>query len=446
METLPTLRGGTMATTGVEQIAERASREPTTVFTALMHYFSVENLRACFERLDGTKALGVDKVSKADYREHLEDNLRQLHQRLHEMSYRPQAVRRVEIPKADGNVRPLAISCVEDKIVQEMTRQILEAIYEPVFAETSYGFRVGRSCHDALRRLNQEVMQQRVNWIADLDLAAFFDTIAHQQILDVLQERIRDRKFLRLIVRMLKAGVQTPVGVVEAERGSLQGSIVSPMIANVFLDVVLDQWFVTVVKQHCQGYCNLIRYADDTIAVFELEEDAHRFMRVLPRRLGKFGLHLNEEKTCLLRFGKRHARQALAQGQRPSTCDFLGLTHYWGFSRNGYVRLKRKTSKKRFRRALKELSQWLRQVRNVQPLPQIWREVAQRMRGHFNYFGVSDNSQAVTRFEQEVHKLLFKWLNRRSQRRSFTWESFLRYKARYPLPRPGRLVCLYQVS
>lgn len=162
-----------MATTGVEQIAERASREPTTVFTALMHYYSVENLRTCFERVDGTKALGVDKVSKADYREHLEDNLRQLHQRLHQMSYRPQAVRRVEIPKADGNVRPLGISCVEDKIVQEMTRQILEAIYEPVFAETSYGFRVGRSCHDALRRLNQEVMQQRVNWIADLDLAAF---------------------------------------------------------------------------------------------------------------------------------------------------------------------------------------------------------------------------------------------------------------------------------
>jgi group II intron reverse transcriptase/maturase len=311
-----------------------------------------------------------------------------------------------------------------------MTRQILEAIYEPVFVETSYGFRVGRSCHDALCRLNQEVMQQRVNWIADLDLSAFFDTMPHQQILDVLQERIRDRKFLRLIARMLKAGVQTPAGVVEAERGSPQGSIVSPMIANVFLDFVLDQWFVTVVKQHCQGYCNLIRYADDTIAVFELEEDAHRFMRVLPRRLGKFGLHLNEEKTCLLPFGKRHARQAFQQGQRPSTFDFLGLTHYWGFSRNGYVRLKRKTSKKRFRRALKELSQWLRQVRNVHPLPQLWREVAQKMRGHFNYFGVSDNSRGVTRFEQEVHKLLFKWLNRRSQRRSFTWESFLRYKAR----------------
>jgi group II intron reverse transcriptase/maturase len=327
-----------------------------------------------------------------------------------------------------------------------MTRQILEAIYEPVFAETSYGFRVGRSCHDALRRLNQEVMQQRVNWIADLDLSAFFDTIPHQQILDVLQQRIRDRKFLRLIARMLKAGVKTPAGVVEAELGSPQGSIVSPMIANVFLDFVLDQWFVTVVKQHCQGYCNLIRYADDTIAVFELEEDAHRFMRVLPRRLGKFGLSLNREKTCLLPFGKCHARQAFAQGQRPSTFDFLGLTHYWGFSRNGYVRLKRKTSKNRFRRALKELSQWLRQVRNVQPLPQIWREVAQKMRGHFNYFGVSDNSRGVTRFEQEVHKLLFKWLNRRSQRRSFTWESFLRYKTRHPLPRPGRLVCLYPVS
>jgi RNA-directed DNA polymerase len=214
-------------------------------------------------------------------------------------------------------------------------------------------------------------------------------------------------------------------------------------VANVFLDYVLDQWFTQVVKDHCRGYCAIIRYADDAIALFEHEEDAHRFMRALPRRLAKFGLRLNENKTHLLACGKRHARCCLRTGQRPPTFDFLGLTHYWGHSRNGYVRLKRKTSKRRFRRALMELNRWLRQVHSGCKLPAIWQGVGQKLRGHFNYFGVTDNSQALYRFEREVHILLFKWLNRRSQRRSFTWDGFLRYLARYPLPRPGRTVSLY---
>ena len=213
----------------------------------------------------------------------------------------------MEIPKDDGGTRPLGICCVEDKIVQEMARRILEAIYEPVFIDTSYGFRPGRSCHDALRQLNHEVMREPVHWIADLDLAQFFDTMPHVEILAVLSERIADQKFLRLIVRMLKAGVQTPGGVVYDELGSPQGSIVSPMIANAFLDHVLDQWFMQTVRRHCRGYCALIRYADDALAVFEREEDARRFMRVLPKRLGKFGVRLNETKTHLLAFGKQQA-------------------------------------------------------------------------------------------------------------------------------------------
>jgi group II intron reverse transcriptase/maturase len=408
-----------------------------------MHHFSVENLRVCFESLDGQKALGVDGVSKEQYGQNLETKLQNLHRKLHQMSYRPQPVRQVEIPKEDGSLRPLGISCTEDKIVQEMTRRILEAIYEPVFIDTSYGFRPKRSCHDALRQLNNEVMSQPVNWIADIDLARFFDTIPHSAILNVLKLRIQDEKFLRLISRMLKAGVQTRGGIRFDELGTPQGSIVSPVVANVFLDYVLDQWFTQVVKDHCRGYCTIIRYADDAIALFEHEEDAHRFMRALPRRLAKFGLRLNENKTHLLACGKRHARCCLRTGQRPPTFDFLGLTHYWGYSRNGYVRLKRKTSKRRFRRALMELNRWLRQVHSGCKLPAIWQGVGQKLRGHFNYFGVTDNSQALYRFEREAHILLFKWLNRRSQRRSFTWDGFLRYLARYPLPRPGRTVSLY---
>ncbi len=442
-ETPTTRRGGIKATTEVERIASRACSHPSESFTALMHHFTVDNLRACFESLDGRKAIGVDGVTKAQYAQNLESNLQELHRKLHQLSYRPQPVRQVEIPKEDGSTRPLGIGCTEDKIVQEMTRRILEAIYEPVFIDTSYGFRPKRSCHDALRQLNTEVMSQPVNWIADIDLAKFCDTMPHQEILKIMSLRIKDRKFLRLVSRMLKAGIQTPGGVLYDELGSPQGSIVSPAIANVFLDHVLDKWFTEVVRDHCRGYCSILRYADDAIAVFEREDDARRFMRVLPRRLEKYGLCLNAKKTHLLACGKRHARNCFWNGQRPPTFDFLGLTHYWGRSRRGYVRLKRQTSKKQFRRALKELNLWLSQVRSLHKLPKIWKAVGQKLRGHFNYFGVTDNSRALRLFEREAHNLLFKWLNRRSQKRSLTWESFRRYKARHPLPVPGRLVSLY---
>ena len=407
-----------------------------------MHHFTVENLRACFESLDGKKAVGVDGVTKAMYGQNLEANLQDLHGRLHRMSYRPKPVRRVEIPKEDGSTRPLGISCLEDKIVQEMARRILETIYEPVFIDTSYGFRPGRSCHDALRQLNHEVRSEPVNWIADMDMAKFFDAMPHSEIVAVLSERIADQRVLRLMARMLKAGVQTPGGVVYDELGSPQGSIVSPAIANAFLDHVLDQWFVTVVRQHCRGYCALIRYADDAVAVFEREDDAHRFMRVLPKRLGKFGLRLNLDKTHLMAFGKRQAWRMLKAGQRPVSFDYLGFTHYWGRSRTGKVRLKRKTSKKRLRRALVEINQWLRQERNTRKLPDLWQAIARKMRGHFNYFGVTDNSRSLMQFRRGVYRLLFKWLNRRSQRRSFTWKNFRRYEARHPLPRLRRLVPL----
>lgn len=431
-----------MVATGIERIAERAHRESGTVFSALMHHYSVENLRACFQSLDN-KAPGIDGVTKLEYGQNLEENLQALSQKLSQMSYRPQAVRRVEIPKEDGTMRPLGISCVEDKIVQEMTRRVLESIYEPVLLNSSYGFRPNKGCHAALRQLHQEVMGQPVGWIADLDLAQFFDTLPHQQILKVLAQRIRDRRFLQVIARMLKAGVQTPGGIVQDKLGSPQGSIVSPVTANVFLDFVLDQWFTTIVRQHCRGYCALIRYADDSIALFEFEDDARRFMRVLPKRLEKFGLRLNEEKTQLLPCGKRQAGLALKYGRKFPSFDFLGFTHYWGKSRNGKARLKRKTSKKRFRRALVTLNQWLQQNRNAHKLPQLWQAIGQKLRGHFNYFGVTDNGHALYHFEDAVHKLVFKWLNRRSQRRSFCWESFLRYLAWHPLPRPGRLVSLY---
>jgi group II intron reverse transcriptase/maturase len=405
-----------------------------------MSHVTVDNLRACVEALDGTKAPGIDGVTKEMYGAQLEDHLQALHQKLHQMAYRPQPVRRVEIPKEDGTMRPLGISGIEDKIVQELTRRILEAIYEPGFYDTSYGFRPGRSCHEALRRLNRKVMRAPVNWMADVDVAQFFDTMPHTAVLAVLAERIADRRVLRLLARMLKAGVQTPGGVVHDELGSPQGSIVSPVIANAFLDKVLDQWVATTVKAHCRGDVELIRYADETLLVFAREDDAQRVMRVLALRLATFGLRLNAQNTQLVPFGKRAAWQARKAGQRPPTLDVLGFTHYWGCSRRGLVRLKRKTSKKRLRRALVAITQWLRQEGHERQLPDLWQAVAHKMRGHLNDFGVTDNSRALGCVDHAVRHLLVKWLNRRSQRRSFSWESFGRYAARYPLPLPGPLV------
>jgi len=446
MATPSTPRGGPTATTGIERIARRARSHPKASFTALLHHFTVDNLRVCVAALDGTKAPGVDGMTKEMYHQHLEANLQRLHQQLRQMSYRPQPVRRVEIPKEDGSTRPLGIICTEDKIVQELACRMLEALYEPVFLETSYGFRPGRSCHDALRQLNQEVMTKPVNWIVDLDLAQFFDTMPHTEILAVLAQRIADPRFLRLIARMLKAGVQTPGGIVQDELGSPQGSIVSPVIANAFLETVLDQWFVTVVTHHCRGYCMILRYADDAMALVEREDDAHRFMRVLPLRLEKYGLRLNPHKTRLLAFGTHQAWHALSKGHRSPTVDYLGFTHSWGRSRNGRVQVKRKTSQKRFRRALADLHQGLHQEHKVRQFPDLWQALARKMRGHFHSFGVTDNSRALYRFARTVPHCLCQWLNRRSQRRSFTWESFCRDRARHPFPQPGPVISLYPVG
>jgi RNA-directed DNA polymerase len=410
-----------------------------------MPHFRVDTLRACVAALDGRKAPGVDGVSKDDYAQPLESTLQAVQQKVRQQAYRPQPVRRAEIPKADGSMRPLGSSCTEDKIVQEMVRRVREAIYEPVFLDPSYGFRPGRSAHGALRRLNQELMSQPVNWSADLDLAQVFDTMPHREIRAVLSTRSKDSKFLRLGARLLKAGSQTPGGVGYDEVGSPQGASVSPAMANAFLDTVLDQWVATGVKRQCRGYCEIMRDADASRAVFEVEEDAGRFMRVLPLRVGKFGLRLNHPKTQVLAWGNRQAWRTRKTKPRMPTCDFRGVTHFWGKRRQGRVRLKRKTAKRRFRRAVGALNYGLRTERNARPLPDLWRAIAGKLRGPFNYWGVTDNSPALTRFEPAVPRLVFKWLNRRSHRRSFSWERFCRSRARYSLPRPGRVVALNPV-
>jgi RNA-directed DNA polymerase len=311
-----TRRGGSAANTGVERIANRARREPQTRDTSLMHHFTVDNVRACVEALDGTKAPGVDGITTARYGQHLEANRQARHQQRQQRSYRPQPVRRVEIPKADGTMRPLGISGIEDKIGQEMTRRLLDAIDAPVCLDLSYGFRSGRGGHEALRQRNHEVMREPVHWRVDMALAQCFDTMPHPESLAVRSARIADQQCLRLIARMLKAGGQTPGGVVHDELGSPQGSMVSPVIAKAFLDHVREQWLVGVVKHPCHGYGNLLRYADDARAVFATEDDARRVLRVLPWRLGQFGWRRNTQKTHLVACGTRLAWRVLGGGGR----------------------------------------------------------------------------------------------------------------------------------
>lgn len=429
--------GGKMVT-GIESINRRAISNSQEKFNALMHHFSEENLRECFEGLDGKKAVGTDGISKAEYGLNLGENLRRLVESLKEMSYRPKPVKQVEIQKEDGSLRKLGISSTEDKIIQDMTRRVLEAIYEPVFMETSYGFRPGRDCHDALRKLDNELMTKPVNWIVDMDISKFFDTIPHDQILNVLSERISDKRFLRLITRQLKSGISLSSKGHE-EVGTVQGSIVSPVIGNIYLDKVLDKWFEGVLKGYFRGYCELIRYADDAIALFQNEEDAVKFMKVLPLRLAKYGLKLNVTKTEIIRFGKTHK-------EKQESFDFLGFTHYWGKSKSGKTRLKRKTSKKRLKRSIVITEHWIKQNRNMLPLKELWELTCSKLRGHYNYYGISDNGPSLVKYLYEVKKRLFKWLNKRSQRSSFTWEGFDKYLQRHPLPKPKIRISMFMLS
>jgi RNA-directed DNA polymerase len=306
-----TRSGGSAAQTGVERIAKRARREPQTRDTSLMHHVTVDHLRACVEARDGTKAPGVEGSTNARYGQHLEATRQARHQKLPQRSYRPQPVRRVESPKADGTMRPRGSSGSEDTSVQERTRRLLDASDAPVFLDLASGVRPGRGCHEARRQLNHEVRREPVNWGVDMDLAQLFDTRPHTEMRAVLSEQIADPKFRRRIARRLQAGVPTPGGVVSDERGSPQGSMVSPVLAQAFRDHVLDQGVVGVVRPHGHGYGNLLRYADEARAVCETEAEARRFLRVLPVRRGKCGWRLNTQQTHLVAFGQRRAWQVL---------------------------------------------------------------------------------------------------------------------------------------
>jgi len=430
--------------TKLAKIAQVAKEKPKEQFTSLVHLLNVEMLLECHQELSGNKAAGIDGVTKAEYEENLLGNNKRLHESLMKMAYKPQAVRRVYIPKPGSNKkRPLGIPAYEDKIVQLAVSKILSAIYEQDFLDSSYGFRPGRSCHDALRELNNIIMTKKINWVVDADISGFFDHVDHDWMMRCLEVRIKDSRLLKIIARMLKAGIMEEGEFKASMEGTPQGGIVSPVLANIYLHYVLDLWFEKVIKRQLNGSANIIRYCDDFVCCFQYESEARNFYQMLTQRLRKFNLNIAPEKSKIIEFGLFAFRKARKQGRnKPETFDFLGFTHYCGQSQNGNFRVKRKTSRKKYNAAIYRMKQWIKANRAT-PINQLLEEIKPKLIGHYRYCGVTDNGPMLSRYWYEVTKLLFKWLNRRSQRNSYTWEKFLLLLKAKPLPKPKIYVSIF---
>ncbi len=422
--------------TKLESLTLRAREDPKCQFTSLAHLLSEDFLKGCFRELKRDKASGVDGVTVQEYEVNLEENLKDLVGRMKEKRYRPQPVRRAYIPKPDGSKRGLGILVVEDKIVEMGIKKVLEAIFEDDFMDVSYGFRPNRSCHDALDVLDKTIMSRSINYVVDMDIEKFFDTIDHGWLMRCLKERIKDTSLLRLIGRFLKAGVMEEGKYKEVDRGTSQGGIISPILANIYLHYVLDLWFEKAVKKQLKGYAQLIRYGDDFIVCFQRGSEAKAFEEMLKERLAKFGLKIAEGKSRVIGFGRYEWEKARREGGKVATFDFLGFTHYCDKTRRGKFKLGRKTSSKKFRQKMKAVNQWLKRVRNRVTLAEWWKVYRLKLLGHYRYYGISGNMLALRKFYRETSALAFKWINRRSQKKSFTYAQYCNFKKYNPLPEP----------
>jgi group II intron reverse transcriptase/maturase len=405
-------------------------------FTALLHHVTVDALKRSFRRLRRQAAAGVDGVTVEEYEQDLERRLEELHSRVHKGRYRPRPVRRVWIPKSDGGQRPLGVPALEDKIVQGAVAEVLSAVYEADFMGFSYGFRPGRSPRQALKAFHTAVMSQCVNWVLDADVRSFFDSVDHEWLLRMLRHRIADPRLVRLIRMWLKAGVVEQKEWTETERGTPQGSGISPLLANVFLHYVLDLWVHQWRKRYARGRVSIVRFADDFVMGFQYRDDAERMRVALEERLREFCLELHPQKTRLIEFGRLPALRRQRLGQRhPSTFAFLGLTHYCGWTRDGRFVCKRKTQSKRMSHKLREVRLEARR-RMHRPLAEQYRWLCGVLRGHYRYYGLPNNQRALASFRYRVTRIWYHWLRRRSRRTSLNWESFKHeVLPRYPLPR-----------
>jgi len=417
-------------------ISAHAQRERTVKFTSLAHLLDVEYLRDCYLNLNRNKAVGIDNVSWQEYGINLDDNLQRLVDMLKRKSYQPKAARRVYIPKNDKETRPLGIPAIESKIVESGIARILNCIYEQDFLDCSYGFRPNRNCHQALKTVNDMVTYQPVNHIVEADIKGFFDNVDHDKLMEFIRIRINDTALLGLIGKFLKAGYVDDGQLIVSQKGTPQGSILSPILANIFLHYVLDEWFETTVKSHTRGYCELVRYADDFVCVVRYADDALRIEQALKNRFNKYGLEIHPTKSRRITFGRFERENAVRENRKPNTFDFLGFTHYCDISRRGKFKLGRKTSGKKLSAKCRDMNDWLKAIRNHIKTKDWWKVLVAKLRGHYQYYGVSENYAGIRSFYKLTIKMVRKWLNRRSQKRKMSWERFSKYLEHYPLPKP----------
>jgi RNA-directed DNA polymerase len=419
----------------LERIATQAREYPDMAFTTLAHHLDVPLLELAFDRLNRNSAAGIDRVTWREYEENLIPKLEDLHARLVNGEYEPQPVARRWIPKSNGKLRPLGLTALEDKIVQRAVADLLESIYEQDFHEFSYGFRPGRSAHQALRDLRQG-LQSGIHHVIDCDISAFFDNLQHDQLLWILRQRVKDGRILALIELWLKAGIMDGKELVFPDKGSPQGSVISPLLANVYLHEVLDTWFTEVVTAHCRGRVVIYRYADDFVIGCELESDARRIVETLPKRFAKYGLEINTDKTSMISFHRpprNYSRKT--HGPKPGTFRFLGFTHYWGRTKKGWYTIKWKTDSRRLSRSVGTFWQWCRRNRHL-PVEDQHKMLRAKLRGYYQYYGIPFNTAALRQVYFQVTRAWRYWLNRRGGRKQLDWPTFQRLMSEFKLPTP----------
>ena len=427
-------------------ISKRAREEPDCQFISLAHLLNEGYLKACYSKLGRDRACGIDNVTWREYGRNLDENLKDLVARMKAKRYKPQPSKRVYISKDEHTKRPLGLPALEDKIVQKGIAGILEAIYEADFLDCSYGFRPRRGCHQAINAVDKTIMARPINHVVEADIKGYFDNVSHEWLMKFLQVRIKDPSLLLLIKRFLKAGY-VEAGMREAtEQGTPQGGNLSPMLSNVFLHYVLDLWFEKKVKPQVKGQCYIARYCDDFICMVQNVEEARHIKQMLEERFTQFDLELHPEKTRAISFGRYERQNAKRQNRKANTFDFLGFTHYCRESRKGKFIVGRTTNRAKFRKKCKEMNAWLKAVRNAVKTKEWWPILEAKLRGHYQYYGVSGNMPALRQYYAMTLRLALKWLNRRSQRKVYSWKRFTEYLKHYPLPTPRITHNLYMLS
>jgi RNA-directed DNA polymerase len=422
--------------TKMEQIATNAKRLPDVSFTSLAYHIDLKWLYEAFKETRRDGAVGVDEVTAEEYEKELKGNLERLLEQMKSGRYKAPAVKRVYIPKeGTKEMRPLGITTFEDKILQKAVKWVIEPIYEQDFYDCSHGFRPNRSQHTALKELWKKMMNMGGGWIIDLDIRKFFDTIRWDKLREVIQRRVRDGVLIRLIGKWMNAGIMEEGELIYPESGVQQGGVISPILSNIFLHEILDEWLHEIVFPLMKGKAFEIRFADDALICFECKEDTERVLRVLPKRLKKYGLEMNEKKTKLIRFDKPKNNDEYKTGKRKGTFNFIGFTHYWKKSRNGNPVVARKTMKERLNRALMRTNEWCKENRHMKIVEQ-HKKLSGKLHGHYAYYGIVGNYRSMSCFIFHVIRIWHKWLNRRSRNRDLYWLKMYEILERYSLPRP----------